>query len=179
MNFTPLVLPLLCGAAIGLAALAPRAKASPLAVGDPAPAVSGLTDSGSTLNLADVYAKQAYTLVYFFPKADTPGCTAQGCSLRDAYQDLAAKGVVVIGVSHDDVAAQRAFKEKFHFPFTLIADADQAVSKAFGVPNYPMMNLARRQAFLIRGGKVVWADYKASTDKQASDVLKVLAGLKG
>jgi peroxiredoxin Q/BCP len=151
-------------------------RADPLKVGDQAPNVTGITETGEKLDFSEVYKSQPYTLVYFFPKADTPGCTAQGCSLRDAYADLAAKGVLVLGVSHDDVAAQAAFKEKYHFPFTLIADHDNVVINAFGVPNIPMTKLATRQAFLIKDGKVVWADYKASTKQQAADVLKVLAG---
>ncbi|MBI5382313.1 MAG: peroxiredoxin [Opitutae bacterium] len=150
--------------------------AEPLKVGDPAPAVSATTDAGAALALADVYAKQPYTLVYFYPKADTSGCTKQGCSLRDAYEELAKKGVAVLGVSADNVAAQKAFKEKFHFPFTLLADPDKTVINAFGVP--AKLGFASRQAFLIKGGKIVWADYKASTDKQAADVLRVLAEMK-
>jgi peroxiredoxin Q/BCP len=152
------------------------AQADPLKVGDMAPTVSGTTETGATLNLGEVYKQQPYTLVYFYPKAMTSGCTKQGCSLRDAYQDLTKQGVVVIGVSHDTVAAQKEFKEKYNFPFTLIADHDKAVSKAFGVPDIKLTGLATRQAYLIKDGKVVWADYKASTDKQAADVEKVLAG---
>ena len=152
-------------------------RAEPLAFGAQAPAVSSVTDTGATLDLAAVYPK-GYTLVYFFPKADTPGCTAEGCSLRDAYQDLVDKGVTVIGVSTDDVPAQKAFKEKYHFPFTLLADHDQAVIKAFGVPTMtvPAMGaLAHRQSFLInKDGKIVWRDLKASTKQQAADVLKAL-----
>lgn len=155
------------------------ASADPLGVGAQAPAVAGITETGEELNLGDVY-KKGYTLVYFYPKADTSGCTAQGCSLRDAYEDLTQKGVTVIGVSTDTPEAQKAFKEKHHFPFTLIADQDQTVIKAFGVPvrQVPAMGaFAARQAYLIdRTGKIVWCDYKASTKEQAADVLKVMAG---
>ena len=154
------------------------ARAEPLKVGAPAPHASGTTETGATLDFGTVYKKQPYTLVYFYPKAGTSGCTAQGCSLRDAYEKLTQQGVAVIGVSHDDVAAQKAFKEKYRFPFTLIADLDGAVSKAFGVPNYPMTGLAKRQAYLIKDDKIVWADYSASTDRQAADVLKVIAGAR-
>ena len=135
-------------------------------------------ETGATLNFAEVYARQPYTLVYFFPKADTPGCTKQGCSLRDAYEALTKKGVAVIGVSHDEVAEQKAFKEKYHLPFTLIAGHDDKVIEAFGVPHIMATSLAERQAYLIKDGKVVWADYSASTDKQAADVLAVLAAQK-
>lgn len=146
--------------------------AAPLKTGDPAPNISATTDSGETLAFADVYAKHPYTLVYFFPKADTPGCTKQGCSLRDSYEALTDKGVAVLGVSSDKVAAQKAFKAKYRLPFTLIADADSQVIKAFGVPS--IIGFASRQAYLIKDGKIVWADYKASTSKQAEDVLQVI-----
>jgi len=148
------------------------ASAEPLKVGDPAPAVTGVTDTGAKLALADVYKQQPYTLVYFYPKADTPGCTKQGCSLRDGYEALTKKGVAVIGVSHDDVAAQKAFKEKYHLPFTLIADMDKAFINAFGVPAaMPLTDMAHRSAYLIKDGKIVYADYKGTTEKQADAIL--------
>ena len=152
-----------------------------LKVGDSAPKVTGITETGAKLDFSDVYGKQPYTIVYFFPKADTPGCTAQACSLRDAYVDLTKRGVAVIGVSLDQVAAQSAFKEKYHVPFTFIADPDKVVVDAFGVAtrNIPLLGpIAQREAFLIKDGKIVWADYKASTSKQAADVLKVIDGTK-
>ena len=155
-----------------------RAAAEPLKVGDPAPAVTGVTDTGEKLALSDVYKKQPYTLVYFYPKADTPGCTKQGCSLRDGYEALTKQGVAVVGVSHDDVAAQKAFKEKYNLPFTLIADTDKALINAFGVPTkaVPLMGeFASRSAYLIKGGKIIYADYKGTTDKQAEAILAVLA----
>lgn len=154
-----------------------KSNAESLKAGDAAPAVTGVTETGAKLDFASVY-QNGYTLVYFYPKADTPGCTKQGCSLRDSYEELTKKGVTVIGVSHDDVAAQKAFKEKYHLPFTLIADTDGGVVKAFGVPTIPMSSLASRQAYLIdKNGKIVWADYKASTEKQAQDVLAELSKL--
>ena len=156
------------------------AHGDPLKVGDPAPAVTGVTETGAQLNLGEVYAK-GYTLVYFYPKADTPGCTAQGCSLRDAYEALTQKGVTVIGVSADTAEAQKKFKDGQHFPFTLIADHDLTVIKAFGVPvkSVPAMGtFAARQAYLIdKSGKIIWCDYKAKTKEQAADVLKVLKDL--
>ena len=152
-----------------------KAAAEPLKVGDPAPAVTAVTDAGEKIALADVYKQQPYTLVYFYPKADTPGCTKQGCSLRDGYEALTKKGVAVIGVSHDDVAAQKAFKEKYHLPFTLIADMDSAVINAFGVPAaMPMTSMAHRSAYLIKDGKIVYADYKGTTEKQADTILAEL-----
>jgi len=170
-----LLLPL---AALSTALAMTQPARAELKVGENAPAVTGVTETGQKLNLADVYPKQTYTLVYFYPKADTPGCTAQGCSLRDGYESLTAKGVAVIGVSHDDVAAQKAFKEKYHLPFTLIADTDNAVINAFGVSTYPG-GRAMRSAYLIKGGKIVYADYKGTTSRQAEVILGVLAADKG
>ena len=166
--------------AMGFFTMFTAARAEPLTVGAAAPAVTGLTDAGKKLDLGATYAR-GYTLVYFFPKADTPGCTAEGCSLRDAYQDLFDKGVTVIGVSADDVPAQKAFKAKYHFPFTLLADKDRTVINAFGVPvrEIPAVGaFASRQSFLInKEGRIVWRDLKASTKEQAADVLKALAAL--
>jgi peroxiredoxin Q/BCP len=111
-------------------------------------------------------------LVYFYPKADTPGCTKQGCSLRDAYEELTDKGVAVIGVSYDTVAKQRAFKEKYNFPFTLLADTEKQVAKAFGADG---MFFASRSAYLMHDNKIVYADHKGSTAQQANDVLDFLS----
>jgi thioredoxin-dependent peroxiredoxin len=150
-------------------------RGASLAVGDAAPQISGKTETGAVLNLGDVY-KKGFTLVYFYPKADTPGCTAQGCSLRDSFEALTDKGVSVIGVSTDDVAAQRAFKEKYHLPFTLIADTDEKVMHAFGQDG---SKHAARQAFLIdQNGKIVWRDLHAKTKEQADDVLAALKKLQ-
>jgi thioredoxin-dependent peroxiredoxin len=171
----PTLLPILA-LSISLA-MSNSAKAQ-VKVGDNAPDASGVTDSGQTLKFSDVYAKQTYTLVYFYPKADTPGCTAQGCSIRDGYESLTAKGVAVIGVSHDDVAAQKAFKEKYHLPFTLVADTDDKVINSFGVETYPG-GMAHRNAYLIKGGKIIYTDYKGTTKTQADTILAVIAADKG
>ena len=153
-------------------------RAEALNVGDAAPAVSATTETGATLDLAEVYPK-GFTLVYFYPKADTGGCTAQGCSLRDAYTELTKHGVTVIGVSTDSVEAQKKFKDKNNFPFTLLADTDKKVMKAFG-QEPGVTGFASRQAFLInKEGKIVWRDLKASTKQQADDVLAALKQLGG
>jgi peroxiredoxin Q/BCP len=160
------------------------AQAEPLKVGDAAPAVTGVTETGAKLNLADVYKKQTYTLVYFYPKAETKGCTAQGCSLRDGYDELTKKGVAIIGVSLDTAEAQKAFKENHKFQFTLIADPEKTVVNAFGVPTRVVAQLnnaevSSRQAYLIKNGKIIYTDYKGTTDKQAETILKVIADEKG
>ena len=141
-------------------------------MGDAAPAVAAASDSGATVDLGQAYGRQEWTLVYFYPKADTPGCTKQGCSLRDGYAELTKRGVAVFGVSKDDVAAQSAFKAKFRLPFPLLADTEGKVIAAFGVPTYPVVGMPRRQAYLIRGGRIVYADHAGTTDEQAAVILK-------
>lgn len=143
----------------------------PLAKGAALPTVEQIDQNGKAVKLAEVGAK-GYLLVYFYPKADTPGCTDQACSLRDSYEKLTKKGVKIYGVSLDKEAAQKAFKEKYKLPFDLLADHDGKVVDAFGVPK--TMGFAKRQAFLFKDGKLVWSDFSASTKKQAEDVLKVI-----
>ena len=158
------------------------AHGEPLKVGDAAPAVTGVTETGAKFNLGDVYKKQAYTLVYFYPRAGTSGCTKQGCSLRDAYEQLTKQGVAVVGVSTDDTAAQTKFKDEQHFPFTLLADPSKTVINAFGVPtrSIPALGeIASRQAYLIKDGKIIYTDYKGTTDKQAEVILQFITGQKG
>jgi thioredoxin-dependent peroxiredoxin len=145
-----------------------------LSLGDPIPTVSASDQDGKTVDLADA-AKGGYTLVYFYPKAMTPGCTAQACSLRDAYQNLQEKGVKVFGVSLDAVDTQKEFQTKESLPFELLSDTDHKITAAFGVP-LMKNSFAARQAYLFKDGRLVWLDTKASTDKQAADVLAVLSG---
>jgi len=147
-------------------------KADELAPGAKLPSVTANDQDGRAVDLAAAGGK-GWTLVYFYPKADTPGCTKQACSLRDAYATLTDKGVTVFGVSSDDEAAQKAFQTKYKLPFTLLADRDKKVMDAFGVPH--MGGFAKRQAFLFRDGELVWRDLAASTERQAADVLAAIA----
>ena len=153
------------------------ADAEPLAVGAPAPQVTAVDQDGKPVHFKDVYAKGP-TLVYFYPKANTPGCTKQGCSLRDSWNDLQAKGIQVLGVSEDKTDAQKSFRDEQKFPFPLIADSDGKVATAFGVDMIPVANITKRQSFLIKDGKVVWNMLKASTETHAKDVLAAYEGLK-
>lgn len=145
-----------------------------LEVGQKAPSVSALNESNQMVNLEEIYKKNKYVMVYFYPKADTPGCTAQACSLRDAYVELQKKGVAIYGVSTDSVEDQKKFKDKYRLPFELLSDKDKEVAKAFDVG--VTLGFASRQAFLIHDGQLVWLDRKASTKEQAHDVLKYLEG---
>lgn len=157
--------------AMGFLSLFSFLRADPLNVGDPAPQITAKLDDGTDLNLGDAY-KKGYTVVYFYPKAFTGGCTAQSCSLRDSYSELQKRHVNVIGVSTDDVETQHGFREKYHFPFPLIADTDKKVIHAFGQTS---IKFADRQAFLIDPqGKVVWRDLEHHTKDQADQVIAAL-----
>jgi peroxiredoxin Q/BCP len=102
-----------------------------LKAGDNVPPFTAKDESGNIHSLAN-YAGQK-VVVFFYPKADTPGCTAEACSLRDHYAALKAKGYVLLGVSADSVKKQKAFKDKYKFPFSLLADETREVINAFGV----------------------------------------------
>jgi len=143
----------------------------PLTVGAEAPEITAPDETGKAFCLADFY-QQGYTLIFFFPKADTPGCTAQACSLRDEFTELQLRKVQIVGVSADPPDALAAFKEKNRLPFPLLSDADRHVSEAFGVPT--ILGMTHRQTFLIRDRKIAWRDLRASTRWQARDVLLVL-----
>jgi len=138
-----------------------------LQIGAKMPAVTGVNQDGKTVKLEDF--RKDYTLVYFYPKADTPGCTKQACSIRDSFAMLQKKGVTVLGVSTDSVEAQKAFKKKYKLPFDLIADTAKTWANAFEVGL--TMGFVTRQAFLYKNGELVWLDRTASTEEQAHDVL--------
>jgi peroxiredoxin Q/BCP len=103
----------------------------PVEEGQPAPTFSLRSDSGELVSLADLRGKPV--VLYFYPKDDTPGCTAQACAIRDAWLAFEGTGAVVLGVSPDDEASHSKFKEKYDLPFTLLADTDHEVADAYGV----------------------------------------------
>jgi peroxiredoxin Q/BCP len=102
-----------------------------LAAGDPAPAFTLEDQRGTKVSLSDFKGRKL--LVYFYPKADTPGCTTQSCAVRDAREDLASLGMDVVGISPDTPDAQAAFDDKFSLGFPLLADLDHAVAESWGV----------------------------------------------
>jgi len=99
--------------------------------GDKAPNVTLQTDSGETFRLSDLKGKRV--VLYFYPKADTPGCTTEACEFRDDIAAFHKKGAVVVGVSPDKPAAQAKFKQKYDLPFALLADQEKAAAQAYGV----------------------------------------------
>lgn len=101
-----------------------------LKTGDKAPQFSGTDQNGNTVSLNDF--KGSKLVVYFYPKDNTPGCTAEACSLRDNYNDFINKGYKILGISADSIKSHAGFAEKFSLPFPLIADTDKTIIKAFG-----------------------------------------------
>lgn len=102
-----------------------------LKVGDKAPMDLGIDQSGVSHKLTDYSGKKI--VVFFYPKANTPGCTAEACDLRDNYDKFTSQGYAFLGVSADDAKRQTNFREKYNFPFPLIADTDRNLINAFGV----------------------------------------------
>lgn len=99
--------------------------------GDKAPQFSGKDQDGITHTLSDYKGKKL--VVFFYPKANTPGCTAEACDLRDNFERFKSNNYELLGVSADNAKAQANFKNKFEFPFALLADEDKSVIEAFGV----------------------------------------------
>jgi peroxiredoxin Q/BCP len=102
-----------------------------LTIGDTAPDFTSTDQNGDTVKLSDYRGRRV--ALYFYPKDDTPGCTAQACSLRDNYSDLQAAGYEVLGVSTDSQASHQKFANKYDLPFRLVADTDKQIVEAYGV----------------------------------------------
>ena len=117
-----------------------------LRTGDPAPAFALSDQHGNTVRLEDFRGRKL--LIYFYPEADTPGCTKQSCDVRDHRQDLKGIGLDVVGISPDDPAKQLAFDEKFGLGFPLLADLGHAVADAYGVWRDDTDDV-RRSSFLV------------------------------
>lgn len=105
--------------------------ATHLQVGDKAPLFSGKDERGNTISLKDLKGKKV--VLYFYPEDDTPTCTLQACNLRDNHALLQKEGYTIIGISPNDERSHQKFKEKFHLPFTLIADPQHAIINQYGV----------------------------------------------
>jgi len=123
------------------------AKANALELNGPAPLFKATLHDGSAFDLETRRAK-GWTVLYFYPKADTPGCTKQACAFRDSIEVIRQLGAEVYGVSADSVEAQRKFHEKYNLSFALIADASGAIIEMYGAKK-PLLKMANRWTFLI------------------------------
>jgi peroxiredoxin Q/BCP len=148
--------------------------------GDTAPELEGIDQRGKTVRLADFRGRKV--VLYFYPRDFTPGCTAQACSLRDANEDIAAKGAAIIGVSAQDEASHQQFAKKHKLDFPLLADPDQKIGKAYGVVGGGLFGLARsvtglyeRVTFIIdKKGKVEHVIEDTRTADHGEQVLALL-----
>jgi peroxiredoxin Q/BCP len=116
-------------------------------IGTPAPDFSLTDQKGNAVSLSDFRGKKA-VVVYFYPKDETPGCTAEACAFRDAYEDFRDAGAIVIGISSDSAASHAAFAAKHRLNFTLLSDPREIVRKAYGVSK-TLGLLPGRETFVI------------------------------
>ena len=146
--------------------------------GAPAPDFSLRTDGGETVTLSELRGKPV--VLYFYPRDDTPGCTAQACGIRDAYREFEDAGAVVLGVSPDDEASHAKFKQKYDLPFTLLADADHDVADTYGVwgektyAGKTYMGIDRSTFVIGPDGNVAKVFRKVKPDEHADQVLEAL-----
>ena len=150
-----------------------------LSIGDSAPEFELVDQAGEAVKLSDYRGHMV--LLYFYPKADTPGCTTQACSVRDAREDLSALDAAALGISPDAPVKQKKFDEKYNLGFPLLSDPDHKVADAYGVWGEKSMYGKKyegiiRSSFLIGAdGKIVQAWYKVSPKDTVPKAQKALA----
>lgn len=148
----------------------------PLQPGDPAPDFETRDQDGNPVRLSDFRGKKV--VLYFYPKDDTPGCTAEACDLRDNYARFLAQGYAVLGVSVDDEKSHRKFIQKFALPFPLLADVDQQLVNAYGVwveknmYGRTYMGTARKTFVIDEAGVIADVIEKVDTKNHTAQILK-------
>ncbi|MCY4171659.1 MAG: thioredoxin-dependent thiol peroxidase [Bacteroidetes bacterium] len=152
-----------------------------LEVGDQAPDFEGISTTGDVLRLSDYSGSKV--ALYFYPKDDTSGCTAEACSIRDHWQEFEKSGIIVIGVSADSAESHQKFTTKYDLPFTLLADTDQEVINAYGVWGEKKMYGKtfygiKRTTFLIdESGKIVKKFKRPKTKIHGTEILQAFQEL--
>ena len=149
-----------------------------LKAGDKAPDFTAKDQNGKTVSLADFKGKTV--ILYFYPKDDTPGCTAEACDFRDNYQSLIGKGFEVIGVSTDDEKSHKKFETKYSLPFPLVADADKKIVEQYGVwveknmYGKKYMGTARTTFLIDPTGIITKVIDKVDTQNSSQQVIDIL-----
>ncbi|MCZ7587878.1 MAG: thioredoxin-dependent thiol peroxidase [Gaiella sp.] len=152
----------------------------PVEEGKPAPDFTLATDAGETLTLSSL--RGTPVVLYFYPRDDTPGCAAQACGIRDAWDEFEQAGAVVLGVSPDSEASHARFREKYGLPFTLLADGEHAVAEAYGTwvektrDGKTSMGMERSTFVIDAGGNVASVFRRVKPDEHADQVLAALRG---
>jgi peroxiredoxin Q/BCP len=147
-------------------------------VNDKAPEFTLPDQNGKEVSLKDFRGR--YVVLYFYPRADTPGCTVEACEFRDSYRKIQNTGAVILGISPDQPKAQKKFEEKYELPFTLLGDADKKVCNAFGVIQEKnmygkkVMGVARTTFIIGSDGKVKHIFEKVKPLGHAEEVLSYL-----
>ncbi|HTU41095.1 MAG TPA: thioredoxin-dependent thiol peroxidase [Candidatus Aquilonibacter sp.] len=147
-------------------------------INDKAPDFSLLDENGKQISLKDLKGKTV--VLYFYPRADTPGCTVEACSFRDTFKQMQKTGVVLLGISPDTPKAQKKFQEKFRLPFSLLADADKKVADAFGVLQEKnmygkkVMGIVRTTFIIGADGKIKHIFPRVKPEGHAEEVLAYL-----
>jgi len=151
------------------------AQTTTLKIGDKAPVFSGKDQDGNPVSLNSYQGKKI--VLYFYPKDQTPGCTAQACNLRDNMDKFTQEGYVILGVSTDSEASHREFREKYNLLFTLVADTDKSITKAYGVwvekerDGEKYWGTARTTFIIDANGKITDIIDKVETKDHASQIL--------
>ncbi|HCR76161.1 thioredoxin-dependent thiol peroxidase [Chryseobacterium sp. APV1] len=147
-----------------------------LKVGDKLPQFEGTNQDGETVHSENLIGKKL--VVFFYPKANTPGCTAEACNLRDNYAELKKQGFELLGVSADPVKSQKKFSEKFEFPFDIIADETRDIIEKFGVwqlkkfMGKEFMGIVRTTFVFDENGICTEVIDKVKTKDHAAQILK-------
>ena len=134
-----------------------------LKVGDTIPNFTAKDTNGTVFDSQNYIGKQSL-VIYFYPKDNTPGCTAEACSFRDNYQEFKDLGTEVIGVSADSVTSHLKFKSKFNLPFILLSDVDKKLRKLFGVEN-SLIFLPGRETFVVDKNGVILMIFNSMSSK--------------
>ena len=150
-----------------------------LNINDKAPEFTVQDENGKEISLNSLRGK--VVVLYFYPRADTPGCTVQACAFRDTYKQMQKTGAVLLGVSPDTPKAQKKFQDKFQLPFSLLADADKKVADSYGVLQEKnmygkkVMGIARTTFIIGPAGKIQHIFPKVKPEGHALEVLAYLA----
>jgi len=150
-------------------------------VNDKAPEFTLPDQNGEEVSLKGLRGKTV--VLYFYPRADTPGCTIEACEFRDSYKKIQKTGVVLLGISPDTPKAQKKFEEKFDLPFTLLGDADKKVANAYGVMKEKnmygrkVMGVARTTFVIGPDGKIKHIFEKVKPQGHADEVLELVKGM--